>query len=351
VDPWTTIHAVTQSDSIPEPSGGADANVLDSPRRWPSEGVYLFDATGRRVASTNADDLVSPPVRDLADLESRFVQPDGMPLGLDRRGRRAAAVAENVRRRVMLVSEPLESNDPDGFNGVVIAILPFADDDPATIQRALASVLAHELRTPLTTIQAGAELLAGTSVSDATKAAAAESLARESERLNRIVEDLVVLVRWGVDPPPEDEPVLVHRVLASAVDRRSRHGLVGVVDLRAADSLPVVVGHSDQLEHAFGNLLDHAIHNSPSGAPVEVEAREDREAVEVRFRDMGPGRDAAAAAVAFDLFVRSARGGRDPSGGNFAMVVARRLVERMRGTIHAEAGAHGETIVRLPVAV
>src|SRR5215217_8898408 len=85
-DRWTTIGAVTESESKAHSSGGEHGAVLESAPGRPYEGVYLFDSTGRRVASTRADDLVTPPVRDLADLESRFVQPDGLPLGLDRRG-------------------------------------------------------------------------------------------------------------------------------------------------------------------------------------------------------------------------------------------------------------------------
>jgi K+-sensing histidine kinase KdpD len=79
-----------------------------------------------------------------------------------------------------------------------------------------------------------------------------------------------------------------------------------------------------------------------------VSGRSVRDVVELHIVDAGPGRDAAAGASAFDLFARGPRSAADASGANLAMVVARRMIERMGGTVRAEAADHGITVVALP---
>jgi len=64
----------------------------------------------------------------------------------------------------------------------------------------------------------------------------------------------------------------------------------------------------------------------------------------------GPGRSAAEAERAFDLFSRSSRSTADPSGANLGLVVGRLLVERMNGRIWAGASIGGELGFALPLA-
>ncbi len=313
------------------------------------EGVLLFDAAGRAVGGSGAEaHALEPPVTDLRDLAARFQQPDGMPISLNRRTRQVGVPVSGHGRRVLIVADPVERTGRGGFDGVAVSLLPFHDeDDPNTLLRALGSVLAHELRTPITTIYAGAELAASHAVADGTRIEAARSVAGETERLRRIVEDLVVLVRWSVDAPPEPEPLLLRRLVASTAERLGSPSGARL-ELDIPPDLPAVMASETHAEHAIRNLIVHAAANAPAGSPVRVSGRSVGDVVELHIVDAGPGRDAAAGASAFDLFARGPRSAADASGANLAMVVARRMIERMGGTVRAEAADHGITVVALP---
>jgi signal transduction histidine kinase len=341
--------------SVPET---AETPVAVAPGPAIREVVLLFDASARHVAaSADEPGALDPPIRDLDDLASRFVHTDGTPVSLAYRAGQVA-LPRAGGPRVLLVSEPLVSVPDGATDGIAVSVVPFRDEnDPETMLRALGSVLAHELRTPLTTVYAGSQLLATRDVAADVREEAASAVAGEADRLYRVVEDLIVFVRWGVDPPPEPEPVLVEPLLARVVEHATRErqavsgaGATAAIGLQVDRGLPAVVGSQGQLEHALHNLVDHAAANSPAGAPIGVEARLVQDAVEIRIRDQGPPLGEARAAAAFSLFSRIGRPGGDPSGANLALVVARRLIERMGGTIRADSSPDGgDVTVRLPV--
>ena len=338
---------VTTEPERPARRPGEDGVVPAPGREW----VYLFDADGAVVGSSGGEgDPLAPPVRDLADLASRFRQVDGVPLELGGRGRRLAVSASGVGRRVLLASEPLAAlADVPGFPMLAVAVLPFGpEDDPRTLNALLGSVLAHELRTPLTTVYAGADLLSAEGLSEAARTDAARSVAREAARLDRVVEDLIVLVRASIDPPPETEPVLLRPVLTEAVSRVRRLDRRAVIELNVADDLPPVLASEALVHHLVRNLLEHALARTPRGEAIALEAERVDGRVEIRVVDRGPVADAATVDAAFELFA-SLPGSADASGANLTMVVARRLAERVGGAIRAETRPDGTgAIVSLP---
>jgi signal transduction histidine kinase len=92
---------------------------------------------------------------------------------------------------------------------------------PGTLdQEALLGVVSHELRTSVTTTYGGAQLLATRDLPEPRRRALATDVSQEAERLYRIVEDLVVLLRSERGELHSlDEPVAVGRLVVSAVER------------------------------------------------------------------------------------------------------------------------------------
>jgi two-component system sensor histidine kinase SenX3 len=169
--------------------------------------------------------------------------------------------------------------------------------------------------------------------------------------LNRIVEDLVTLVRGDRDRADDPEPLMVQHVLARIVDEQRATHPDATLKLSVRRSLPAVLGTQAQLEHALRNLIDHALIYGPLGDAIRIDARRAGNEVEISIADDGPARDDAAAVSAFDLFHVSSRSAADPSGANLALVVSRRLVNGMGGRIWARSTATGgEIVLALPVA-
>jgi signal transduction histidine kinase len=321
-----------------------------------TDAVFVFDANGSRCAGTPGVDKAfgGPPIARIADLAARFRQPDGIPLELDVPGTRiAVGVNGQSGLRVVITTELLD----DGAGAPcepanVVSVRPFrGDDDPATVHHALGSVLAHELRTPMTTIFGGAQLVSDPRVSETTRHEAAKSVEREAQHLNRIIEDLVVLVRSTGDAPPGLEPVMLQHIVQRAVASTRATRPTASIDMSLPASLPPVMGAEEQVDHVVHNLLDHAVVYSPPGGTIRVDARRVGRNVEVHIVDDGPVRDERAATGAFDLFHTSTRTAADPSGANLGLVVSRRLVLAMGGRIWASSEARGgELVFSLPIA-
>ena len=123
-------------------------------------------------------------------------------------------------------------------------------------------ILSHELRTPITSIYGGAQVLAkrAMQLDDETRSELLAGLAGESERLQRMIENLLILARVerGADffgPGP----VLVDRVLREVITRERGLWPSATIDLRISGPIPVVSGDEDHLAQIMRNLLANAV--------------------------------------------------------------------------------------------
>jgi signal transduction histidine kinase len=322
-----------------------------------SDAVFVFDGRGRRCAASPGSDAgFDHPVRSIDDLVAKFRSPDGTALALDVAGSHLGVGLNGMSGyRVAITAERVEAdseNADDSCPMTIVTVRAFSDeDDPSTLRFALGSILAHELRTPMTTIFGGAQLMEKSTVSDSARTQAAASVRREAMHLNRIVEDLVTLVRGDRDRADDPEPLMVQHVLARIVDEQRAAHPDAMLKLTVLHTVPAVLATQAELEHALRNLIDHALTYGPLGDAVRIEARRAGDEVEISIADDGPARDDVTALSAFDLFHVSSRTAADPSGANLALVVSRRLVRGMGGRIWARSTpTGGEIVFALPVA-
>lgn len=200
---------------------------------------------------------------------------------------------------------------------------------PGTLdQEAFLGVLSHELRTPVTTIYGGAQLLATRDLPESRRRALASDVGQEAERLYRIVEDLVVLLRSERgELHSVGEPVAVGRLVVSAVERElGRNPGLQIRYLGASDAAAEQADES-LLTHAVRNLLDNAIRNGHGRDPVEVVVETEDEEVVVRVLDRGEGPTDESTPERIDPSGTPA----GLAGGGLGLFVAARLVQAMRG--------------------
>jgi two-component system phosphate regulon sensor histidine kinase PhoR len=135
----------------------------------------------------------------------------------------------------------------------------------------------HEIRTPLTTVRGLIETLRGPARDDpaATERFLA-TMAREAERMNRLVDELMTLSR--VELMERDRPCrpvslahLAEAVRASQDARAAEAGVTLVLDI--ADDLPEIPGDPDQLHQVLANLVDNALKYGAGGGRVEPRRR------------------------------------------------------------------------------
>jgi signal transduction histidine kinase len=211
-------------------------------------------------------------------------------------------------------------------------------------REAFVDVISHELRTPITTIMGLAQILArpGRVDDEASRSALLEDVRSESERLHRLVEDLLVLSRiergrLEIDP----EPLEPRRLLERAVAHEARELSSIAVETDFERDLPIVGGEATYVEQIVRNLLGNAAKYTPAGTRVVVSARRQDGVVEVRVTDEGPGIPTTSVDRIFELFYRDPESARLVAGSGIGLFVCASLVEAMGGRIWARRRPEG----------
>ena len=205
------------------------------------------------------------------------------------------------------------------------------------------AIASHELRTPLSAILGFAELLALRRFPPEEVRRLAEIIRGETDRLVRIVNDLLDLSRLerGLAPTLRRAPVAVPPALGAAVElfRRASASHRFVVDCPAA--LPRVDADPDALDRILKNLVSNAVKYSPSGSTVTVSARERAggSAVEFAVADEGGGIPRAALPRIFEPYYRAPDTLGAARGAGIGLAVVKALVDAHGGSIRVDAAA------------
>jgi two-component system sensor histidine kinase KdpD len=215
-----------------------------------------------------------------------------------------------------------------------------------SVKTALLRAVSHDLRTPLTTIVAAGHALASPSLTDADRGELAGAVVQESERLARLVEQLLDLSRLeAVGTTPRREWVSLEEVISAACDGAGRSERLRVV---LEPGLPEVRADAAQLERAVANLLENALRYCPD-APVSLHGRRSGELVQLSIVDQGPGIEAAEQERIFEPFYRG-RGTRRQAGSGLGLAIARGLVAANGGelTVSSLPGQGASFTISLP---
>lgn len=217
---------------------------------------------------------------------------------------------------------------------------------------ALFSSVTHDLRTPLASIKASASSLLeeGVPFSDEQRRELLQTILEESERLNRLVANLMDLSRMragALVPSKEAVPV---EDLVSSVLRRLRPQLVGrEVRVTLREDLPPVAVDVVQMDQVLTNLLENAARYSPPGSEISISGLRWQAMVELRVADRGPGVPNEDRGRVFTEFYRKDVAGRR-GGTGLGLAIARAIVVAHGGTIEIEdsPGGGATVVVRLP---
>jgi signal transduction histidine kinase len=218
-------------------------------------------------------------------------------------------------------------------------------------QRRMVADASHELRTPLTTIRGNLGLLQRRPpIGEDDQAAVMTDLVDETDRLIRLVNDLLVLARSDTGRPLRSEPI----ALAPLIDDVCRQAvLLGAERTIECETIPdvTVVGDRDAIKQVLLILLDNALKYTPAGGTITIGAAVTDRVVALRVRDTGPGIAPAALPHIFERFYRSDEA-RTGSGAGLGLAIAKELIEAQHGeiTVKSELGKGSTFIATLPLA-
>jgi two-component system phosphate regulon sensor histidine kinase PhoR len=278
-------------------------------------------------------------------------------------GRKSFEIIRNMQLQDMVaralesgqpIEEELTLRGPDRKLSIQAQVAPLGDDAAAaggaaagrgvvvvlhdvtrlrhleSIRQEFVANVSHELKTPIAAIKAAVETLVdetealgvGDPTSDAGAGHAVPAteapngphrflamIARQADRLNAIVEDLLMLARIEADEA-ERSLVLtrgaVAPVLRAAVETCQAHAQEkGMTIELAADATLAASINAPLLEQAVVNMLDNAIKYSPAETRIEVAARRDNGEVVLSVRDQGPGIEKVHLPRVFERFYRT----------------------------------------------
>jgi signal transduction histidine kinase len=214
-------------------------------------------------------------------------------------------------------------------------------------------VMSHELRTPITAIYGNARVLRSRAerLDEDSKNRMMEDIEHESDRLFRIVENLLVLSRLELGQEVPTEPVLVQRLIAKLIASFQQRRPSRPIEVNVNDQLEPVSAEPHYLEQILRNLLSNADKYSPSDSPIEVEARAGDGVADISVLDRGVGIAPEELDLIFDRFYRSDRTATQAAGIGLGLTVCKRLAETQGGQIWARARDGGglEVGITLPL--
>ncbi len=220
-------------------------------------------------------------------------------------------------------------------------------------QRRFVADASHELRTPLTSVLVNLELLAESLHGD--EGEAARSALRSSQRMRRLVADLLLLARTDVGRVIAHEPCALDQIIVEAAAELGPVSAAHEISLDVGRTGAVVVeGSRDELHRLTINLLENALRHTPAGTEIRVSSRleTDGQALLV-VEDDGPGVPEHLRETLFERFVRGA----GDRGGSFGLglAIVRAVAETHGGSVEVEpTGERDGTpygarfVVRLP---
>ena len=204
-------------------------------------------------------------------------------------------------------------------------------------QSEFVSDVAHELRTPLTAIRGNAEILADPDLPPEMQKKFGAIIISESERLSRLVNDLLTLQCIEDDSTPRNFARVNLRTVAQEVvdtlhpiitDREAHIEIVG--------EAPDVLGNADRLKEALTNLVENATRFIEPGGHIVVELFGLHGNSVIQVKDDGTGFGDIDPNLLFGRFYRADTSrARNTGGTGLGLAIVKSIVEAHDGTVEA----------------
>ncbi|HEY7222724.1 MAG TPA: ATP-binding protein [Micromonosporaceae bacterium] len=344
------------------PAGRLATDALDSLR----VGVLILDATDTPVLMNPAaaglgllrkgegPQQVHPALRTLAGQVRRSGTRREVELDLPRTtgrtgGRTVAGEPWGVRVRVTALTGEeylpghvaIEATDVTEVHRV------------ARVRRDFVANVSHELKTPVGALALLAETLIEALDDPEATRRFAERIHHETQRLARLVKELLELSRLqGAEPLPSPVPAAVDRIVAEAVDRTRTGAAAKDIEISHTGARRLrVYGNEGQLVTAVANLIENAIAYSPEGTLVSIEASRVDDQVCIAVADQGIGIAPKDLDRIFERFYRADQArSRDTGGTGLGLAIVRHIAVNHGGRVEvtSEVGVGSTFTLRLP---
>jgi signal transduction histidine kinase len=219
------------------------------------------------------------------------------------------------------------------------------------VRRDFVANVSHELRTPLTIIGGFAETLQDPDVPAARRAEFAKTIFSNTQRMQRIVDELLDLSRietghWR----PRPESIRIAEVAAEVFGRNaaSAKSKLVTLDTEIAEDAQIIVADRTALEQILINLVENAIRHTGEGGRITIQTLREPDGVSLIVNDTGSGIPPEHLPRIFERFYRADSGrSREAGGTGLGLAIVRHLVEAHGGMVRAESVVGVGTTIRI----
>jgi signal transduction histidine kinase len=199
-------------------------------------------------------------------------------------------------------------------------------------QRRFVADASHELRTPLTTIRGNIDLLQREPpINDEDRVDVLTDTVNETERLMRLVNNLLTLARADAKRPLRSERVSAKPLLEEVSQQMK--SLAPTRTIVCQPNLETdIIGDRDALKQVLLILGDNALKHTPAETAIAIVGNVIGEHITISVRDNGPGIKPEKLPYIFDRFYRSDDSRVGPGTG-LGLAIAKELTEAQNGTI------------------
>jgi signal transduction histidine kinase len=228
-------------------------------------------------------------------------------------------------------------------------------DAADSARRQVIAAVSHDLRTPLTSLRLLTQALDDDLVDAVTARRYVQTMGANVQALAALVDDLFELSRldagdfaWSTEAVALSE--LVNETIASMSAEAEAKSVI--LDAQIADDLGPARANPEKLQRVLCNLLQNAIHHTPSDGSVLVSAQAANGTVHIAVSDTGDGIAATDAPRVFEPFYRAGSdASRATTGSGLGLAIARAIVEAHGGRIWLAEAPRGTRVqFTLPLA-
>jgi two-component system phosphate regulon sensor histidine kinase PhoR len=213
------------------------------------------------------------------------------------------------------------------------------------VRRDFVANVSHEIRTPLTTIKGFSETLLDGAIDD-SKAARGflKIISKQSDRLNAIIEDLLILARLEQEDESDRVKIALNqvplkKVVKSAIKVCQLAALQKEVKInfKSNGNLKPTI-NPDLIEQAIVNLLDNAIKFSPNGSEVKIETIKSNGSIQLSVSDKGTGIPKKHLPRLFERFYRVDKArSREQGGTGLGLAIVKHITQVHNGEVVVES--------------
>ena len=213
-------------------------------------------------------------------------------------------------------------------------------DESEQEKRMMIAQLSHDIKTPITSIQVTVEGILDGVIKEEERLHYLTTIGRQTERLNKLVEELDVLTLNTQPQDTADEEVFLDQLLIESmsefqlqIEQEERD-----VYIQVSPESAKIKSHSDKLSRILVNLLNNAFKYSESGTRIEVLAQLTEQELTISVKDEGQGILPEDLEKIFKRLYRVETSRNMKTGGHgLGLAIAQELAHQLGGEITAES--------------